>query len=194
MEITARSVRLIIAFGLWSAAVSSLASADIPAPNAKYYENVDYQFSVDLPHGLHACVSEHTNHGVVIYLDPGVKCGTAKKGVAYIGIFADYNVPYEARTPARLARIACRDADAKRIEWLYSAALGGRRAAGCRQYFAGGRILVQMIALRKTEGPIWEWIQVAAYLDTRARRYDSDMRIFRGVLSTVWIHPDGPHH
>lgn len=109
-----------------------------------------------------------------------------------MSVFANYNVPYEARTPAGLARIECRDPPSHRFEWLRRVTLGGRKAAGCRQYLADYRILELIITLRKTNGPVWEWIEVGAELDTTADRYQSDMRIFRQVLKTAWIHPDGP--
>src|ERR1700687_4095598 len=148
MEIPARFLRLVIAFGLIAFAVGVVpARAQIPAFDPKHYENEKYQFSVDLLGGFPACVSEHTNHGVVIYLDRAVQCRDANDGVAYIGVFANYNT-VEMRTLARLARIDCGappfDPAPQRVEWVDGATLGGRKAAGCRQYFAGGGVLVSV--------------------------------------------------
>jgi hypothetical protein len=195
MEIAARFVRLVIIFGLTALAVRvAPAGAQIPAFDPKHYENEKYQFSVDLPRGLPACVSEHTNHGVVIYLDRAVKCGDPDKGVAYIGIFANYN-SWEVRTLARLARIGCGPSPfepvPRRVEWVRGAMLGGRKATGCRQYFVDGGVAVSIITLRKTDGPVSGWIEVAGYLKTTVQRHKDDMRIFGEVLRTVWIHPDG---
>src|SRR5216684_1039982 len=155
MEIAAQLVRLVIAFGLISFAVGvAPARAQIPAFDPKHYENEKYQFSVDLPAGFPACVSEHTNHGLVIYLDRGVRCRDANDGAAYIGVFANYNTG-EMRTLARLARIGCGpspfDPAPQRVEWVHGATLGGRKATGCRQDFAGGGVLVSVLTLRKTD-------------------------------------------
>jgi hypothetical protein len=164
----------------------------MPPHDPRHYENVDYQFSVDLPEGLPACVSEQTNHGVDIFLDRGVRCGDENDRVPYIDVSANYNVAYEARTPARLARIQCRHNRLLRIVWLNHVTLGGRKAAGCRRYFKDGRITVMILTLRWTEPWAARWIEVAANLETTAARYRNDMRIFRNVLKTLWIHPDGP--
>jgi len=196
MEIAARLVRPATAFALISCVVGAVhARAQIPAFDRKHYENEKYQFSVDLPQGFVACVSEHTNHGVVIYLDRAVQCRDEHEGVAYVEISANYNSS-EVRTLARLARISCGPSPfepaSRRVEWVRGATLGGRRAAGCRQYFKDGDVSVSIIILRKTDGPVSGWIEVSAYLRTTLDRYQGDLRIFRRVLKTVWIHPDGP--
>ena len=36
------------------------------------------------------------------------------------------------------------------------------------------------------------WIEIGAYLSTTAARYDRDLRIFREIVPTVRIAPDGP--
>jgi hypothetical protein len=201
MEITARLVRLTLALGAaLLVAGFSQAKADIGAPDPEHYENLKYQFSVDLPQGLPACVSEHTNHGIVIYLDRVAQCRDVDDRMPYIGFFANYNVGSEvntrdqrpAQTPAVLARIYCPDRDKVWIEWLRHITLSGRRAAGCRQYFRDGRISLWITTLRKTRRDAAVWIEVSAYLKTTIDRYQCDMRLFRSVLKTVWIHPDGP--
>ncbi|MGH6742222.1 MAG: hypothetical protein ACREDY_24885, partial [Bradyrhizobium sp.] len=173
--------------------------AEIPAPDRRHYRNVDYQFSVDLPRGFPACVDEETNHGVGIYLNKTATCADRNiEQVPHIDVFASYNTPEpEARTPARLAYRYCRpsppfDPAPLRVAWLRRPMLGGRPAAGCREYFEGGRVAVLILTLRKTPGAVSGWIEVGAYLETTAARYEHDMRAFRGVLKTVWIHPDGP--
>jgi len=179
----------VLAFGLLRA------NAQIPAPNSQHYDNFDYQFSTDLPQRFQACVDENTNHGVVILLNSTV-CRGFSKIAPRIAIFANYNVPYEARTPAQLARHDCSasrfDPAPRRIEWLHAPTLGGRRAVGCCQYFRDGRIAEWIVTLHKTDEPVWDWIEVAAYLETTTGRYAKDLRIFRRVLKGVWIHPDGP--
>jgi hypothetical protein len=175
------------------------ANAQIPAPDPKYYKNDKYQFSLDLPEGFPACVSEHTNHGVFIILKTGAACNDHDDRLPYVGVFANYNVGSEmqmrdqmpARTPSQLARIECLDSAKGRIEWLHRVRLGGRRAAGCRQYSNDGRISMWIVTLRKTPESADVWIELTADLETTADRYNDDMRIFRSVLKTVWIHPDG---
>lgn len=203
MEIAAQFVKLVVAAAFAVAVFVDepyLVNAQIPAPDARHYRNVDYQFSLDLPQGFSACVSERTNHGVYIVLTPGTRCGGENDQMRYIGIFANYNVGSEtrtrdhlpARTPAQLARIYCPSRERRAIEWLYEVTFGGRKAAGCRQCFENGRISVWLVTLRKTAASADGWIEVSAYLQTTAARYRSDRRIFRRVLKTVWIHPDGP--
>jgi len=145
-------------------------------------------------------MSEHTNHGVFIILENAAKCNDDTDRLPYVGVFANYNVGSEvhmrdqipARTPSQLARIECLDGAKGRIEWLHRVRLGGRRAAGCREYSNDGRISVRIVTLRKTPESADVWIEVSADLETTADRYNDDMRIFRSVLETVWIHPDGP--
>lgn len=197
MEIAARLVRLVAALGLISVVIEiANARAQIPAWDPKHYENEKYQFSVDLPPGFPACVSEHTNHGIFILLSHGAQCDDNHEREPYVDVSANYNVAYEAHTPSRLARFACGpsifELGLRRVKWLRGVILGGRKAAGCRQYFGGGRILVSIISLRKTDEPVSNWIEVGAYLQTTPQRYKDDMRIFRSILKTVWIHPDGP--
>lgn len=201
MEIAEPSVRRIIGLSLalcvlWVAP----AGAQIPTYDPKHYDNEKYQFSVDLPEGFPACMGAITNHGVYILLVPATRCGDENDQTPYIGLFGNYNVGSEvrtrdhrpARTPGQLARIYCPDHARRAIEWLYRVPIGGRRAFGCRQCFNGGRISVWLATLRKTEASADGWIEVSAYLQTTVARYRSDMHLFRRVLKTVWIHPDGP--
>jgi hypothetical protein len=199
MEITARSLKLaaIITAALINGDAS--ANAQIPAPDPTHYENIDYQFSLDLPRGLPACVSEHTNHGVSILFDPTITCKEYDGKGRHISVFAEYNVPYEARTATQLARRDCsnpgfprRDPSFQHVEWFRGVTLSARRAAGCRQYFSDGRIAEWIVTLRKTDDHVWGWVEVAAYLETTVQHYKDDMRIFRKVLNGIWIHPDGP--
>jgi hypothetical protein len=165
----------------------------MPAPDPRLYINVDYQFSVELPRGYPACVSEHTNHGVEILLDAQARCEADHQDMPRILIFANYNVATEAETPARLAHFLCGYRVSRRIAWLRRATLGGRNAAGCRRYLDDGKLAVEIATLRKTDQWAMHWIEVGAELETTADRYAGDMRVFRRVLKTVWIHPDGPY-
>jgi hypothetical protein len=203
MEIAARDVRF--AASPLIACLIAGASAhggELPAPDPQHYQNFDYQFSVRLPKGFPACVSPATNHGVAIYLDRRVRCNDSNDHVPYIDLDAEYNVGSEvqtpdqrpARTPFRLALIECRERAAGRTEWLPRVRLGGRQAAGCKQFFSNGQVSIFLITLRKTPESADEWIEVSAYLATTADRYRNDIRVFRKVLKTVWIHPDGPQN
>ena len=92
-----------------------------------------------------------------------------------------------------LARVYCGYDKARRTVWLSGLILGGRPAAGCRQYFWGDRITVIVATQRKTEPENPEiWIDISASLTTTASRYNHDMRAFRKIVETVRIAPDGP--
>jgi hypothetical protein len=173
----------------------------VPTPilDAREYRNIDYQFSVKIPLGLHACKTSSPcpNHGIWLPLkDDGCK---NIPNVPYIDVDAEYNAGSEvdtpdhepARTPAQLATIQCPWRDAN-VAWLKEERLGSRNAAGCRREFPDGHIEVSIIALRRTEPWAARWIEISADLSTTPERYEADMRIFRTVLKGVWIHSDGP--
>lgn len=175
-----------------SAASSLSCAAEIPL-HSRHYKNEDYQFSVDIPDHLLACVSENTNHGVDILLDDRPGCGSVTDQRPYADVFASYNVATNAVTPQMLARVYCGYEKAQRTVWLGGRTLGGRMAAGCRQYFKDGQITVTIATQRKTEPENPEaWIDISASLTTTASRYKSDMRVFREIVRTVRIAPDGP--
>ena len=99
----------------------------------------------------------------------------------------------EVVTPRGLARVDCSYRPSQRTVWLSGWKLGGRDAAGCRQYFKDGRITEEITTIRKTEPNNPEiWIDVSAYLTTSSARYDRDMRVFRQIVRTIRIAPDGP--
>lgn len=201
------SARL-IASGLLLFLANGAAQAASPAPtcfptpilDARRYENVDYQFAVAIPRGLRACKisSLCPNHGIWLPLSAHDTCNDDPH-VPYVYVDAHYNAASEvdtpthtpARTPGQLARVECRYRSPARINWLPPIALGGRSAAGCRQYFNDGRVSVYIVTLRKTEAWAAQWVVVGAGLETTAARYETDMRGFRGVVKTVRIHPDG---
>jgi hypothetical protein len=194
MEIATRLVRLAAVFALPALVISLRpAHGEVPTPDPRLYINVNYQFSVELPRGYPACVSEHTNHGVEILLNHQAGCENDDQRVSRIVVFANYNVATEAETPARLAHFECGYRVFRRIVWLRWVTLGGRKAAGCRRYLDGKKISVEISTLRKTDRWAMHWIQVGAALETTADHYVRDMQIFRRVLKTVWIHPDGPN-
>lgn len=194
MEIPASSVRPALLFWLALSASGTLpARAEMPAPDPRLYINVDYQFSVELPQGYPACVSEHTNHGVEILLDAQARCEADHWDMPRIMVFANYNVATEAETPTRLAHFLCGYRVSRRIARLRRTTFGGRNAAGCRRYLDEGKLSVEIATLRKTDRWAMHWIEVSAELETTADRYARDMRVFRRVLKTVWIHPDGPY-
>ncbi len=166
------------------------AAASTPAPG-RHYDNVDYEFSVDVPDGLVGCVSENTNHGIAIYLDYLPICGVDRR--PYVAVFADYNVATDALTPASLAQLNCPDLGVRRVVWLKGWTIGHRAAAGCRQYLDRGRISVKIYTMRKTEPDNPEtWIDIAACLITTDSRYEHDMGQFRNIVKTIHIAPDGP--
>jgi hypothetical protein len=170
----------------------SASANEIPATN-QHYGNVDLQFSVDIPDHLLGCVSEDTNHGVEIFLDGRSGCDGGYELRPRAAVFAEYNVASDAVTPRGLARVDCGYQPSQRTVWLSGWKLGGRDAAGCRQYFKDGRITEEITTIRKTEPNNPEiWIDIAAYLSTTAARYDRDMRTFRQIVRTVRIAPDGP--
>ena len=185
-------MRKAVAFGSCLVAIVLPAAAYVPAPN-RHYSNVDYEFSVDIPDGLRGCLSEHTNHGVDILLDRRSTCDSDYDRRPYVDVSANYNAAVESDTAKGLARIYCRDRAARQVVWLKGWTLGGRKAAGCRQSFDGDRILVDLMTLRKTDPQNPEvWIEVGAALTTTTVRYKRDMRLFRRIVQTVRIAPDGP--
>lgn len=194
MEDATRFMMLAVVFGLAALAVGlSPAHGEVPAPDPRLYINVDYQFSVELPRGYPACVSENTNHGVEILLDRQAGCEGDDRHVPRIVVFANDNAATEAETPARLAHFECGYRIFRRIVWLRRVTLARRKAAGCRRYLDDKKISVEISTLRKTDQWAMHWIQVGADLETTADRYARDMRIFRRVLRGLWIHPDGPN-
>jgi hypothetical protein len=168
------------------------AAADRPAPDQTRYNNVDYQFSVDLPKGFLACVGEITNHGVVILLNHPAQCDGNYFSSPGIFVNADYNTAEIGDTAEALAATECRWDNAKDIVWLHDERISGRKAAGCRRRFDDGHIEVTYIVLRKTGASSLSWIEISADLITTPARYTADMRVFRRVLPGLWVHPDGP--
>jgi hypothetical protein len=184
------------AAGLFVAAVLATVAlpcaAEIPT-RSQHYSNPDYQFSADIPDHLLGCVSENTDHGVDILLDHQPGCGTVTDQRPYADVFASYNVATNAVTPQMLAQVHCGYEKAERTVWLSGWTLGGRHASGCRQYFNDGRITVEIVTQRKTEPLDPEiWIDISASLTTTVFRYERDMRVFREIVRTVRIAPDGP--
>lgn len=168
------------------------AANEIPF-KGRHYSNVDLQFSVIIPDQLLGCVSEDTNHGVEIFLDGLPGCDGGYERRPRIDIFAEYNVATDEVTSAGLARLDCGNQQSQRTVWLSNRKLGGRDAAGCRQYFKDGRITEEITTIRKTEPNNPEiWIDISASLTTTTSRYDNDMRIFHEIAETIRIAPDGP--
>jgi hypothetical protein len=181
---------------LWLATVAAIGSvqataADIPAPNPRVYDNVDSQFSVRLPRDLLACVSEETNRGVVILLDPQTKCNDSHEKSRAIFVYAGSNTAIEATTAKQLAAVECRWRRPRDITWL-TMPISSRKAAGCQRLLPDGRIDVMFVVLRKTEAWPARWIEIGADLVTTPAHYGTDMRVFRRVLRGIWVHPDGP--
>jgi hypothetical protein len=168
--------------------------ADMPAPDPSHYNNFDYQFSVKLPKGFLACVGEITNSGVVILLDHFRRCDGNYFEHPGIFVNAEYNAAGDADTAWGLAEIECRRQIARHIIWLHGEKISGREAAGCRRRFDDGHIEVTYIVLRKTDESPLTWIEISADLITTPARYAADLRIFRRILPSIWVHPDGPHY
>jgi hypothetical protein len=167
-------------------------AALVPAPS-RHYESSEYEFSVEVPRGLLACVSDATDHGIDILLDRSLRCDRGYEDRPYVDIFASYNVATNAVTPQMLAQVHCGYEKAERTVWLSGWTLGGRHAFGCRQYFNDGRITVEIVTQRKTKPLDPEiWIDISASLTTTVFRYERDMRVFREIVRTVRIAPDGP--
>ncbi len=172
--------------------ISLSCAAEIPI-RSQHYDNPKYQFSVDIPDHLLGCVSENTDHGIDILLDHRPGCGSVTDQRPYADVFASYNVATNAVTPQMLARVYCGYEKAGRTVWLSGWILGNRDAAGCRQYFKDGRITVEIVTQRTTEPRNPEiWIDISASLTTTASRYERDLRVFRQIVRTVRIAPDGP--
>lgn len=167
----------------------------VPIPHKSKYQNIDYQFSVKIPPGVHGCKlsSPCPNHGVWIPLQRKEACDSSDEDSPYIGVFANYNAAGLADAAAGLAAIECRWRHARHIVWLRGERLSGREAAGCRRSFPDGHVEVTLRVLRKTNRnfPL-SWIEVDADLITTPARYAADMRIFHRVVRGVWVHPDGP--
>jgi hypothetical protein len=148
---------------------------------------------ISLPDHLLGCVSENTDHGIDILLDHRPGCGSITDQRPYADVFASYNVATNAVTPQMLAQVRCGYEKTERTVWLSGWRLGDRDAAGCRQYFKDGRIRVEIVTQRKTEPRNPEiWIDLSASLTTTASRYEHDMSVFRKIVRTVRIAPDGP--
>ena len=140
-----------------------------------------------------ACVSDATDQGIDILLDHNLHCDSDYEDQPYVDVSANYNAAGEADTSTGLAKIFCEDKEARRIVWLKGWTLGGRAAAGCRQYFNNNLIRIQLIALRETDPRNPEvWIMISADLTTTTSRYRRDMHVFRDVVRAVRIGPDGP--
>jgi hypothetical protein len=181
-----------IVSAIYFAITAGAMAALVPAPS-RHYESSEYEFSAEVPRGLLACVSDATDHGIDILLDRSLRCDSDYEDRPYVDISANYNVATNAITPNMLARVYCRYREAERTIWLSGWTLGGRHAAGCRQYFNDGRITVEIVTQRKTEPRNAEiWIDISASLTTTASRYERDMREFRKIVQTIRIAPDGP--
>jgi hypothetical protein len=181
-----------IATAIYFATIVYAAAALVPASSG-HYESSQYEFSVEVPKGLLACVSDATDHGIDILLARDLRCEDDYEYQPYVDVSANYNVATDAVTPKMLARLYCRHEKAERTVWLAEWTLGGRPTEGCRQYFKDGRITVQIVTQRKTEPRDSErWIDVSASMTTTISRYERDMRVFRQIVRTVRIAPDGP--
>ncbi len=164
----------------------------MPAPS-RHYSNLDYEFSVEIPVGLLGCVTKETNNGVDILLDRHLSCDDDYRNRRFVDVSANYNTAGEASTPSELAKVYCRDDEAREIFRLKGWRLGGRSASGCRVYFNSGIIIIKLMTLRKTDPRNPEvWITVNAQLTTSSSRYAQDMRLFRKIVRTIRIAPDGP--
>ena len=175
-------------------AVAVLLCGQVPILNPRQYRNVDYEFSVNIPSGLHGCktASPNPNHGLWIPLDRHWSCEDSDDFVPYVSVSANSNTAFEAATPARLAAVECRWQGARHIVWLKGERISGRHAAGCRRDFPDGHVEVTLFVLRKTEAWRARWEEVSADLVTTPAHYRADMRTFRQVVRGVWVHPDGP--
>lgn len=168
----------------------------IPIPNAGQYQNVDYEFAVNIPTGLHACMNSSPcpNHGIWVPLGRSHCDSDTQNASPYVTINADYNAAGDADTAWGLAEIECQWRHAKDIVWLRGMKISGREAAGCRRSFDDGHIEVTFIVLRKTDESPLSWIEISADLITTPARYAADLRVFRRVLPGIWVHADGPHY
>jgi hypothetical protein len=179
----------------WAASLALVLAlcGQIAIPNSRRYSNVDYQFAVNIPHGLRGCMTArpNPNHGLWIPLDRS-RCDDPDERPPYIGIHADYNAAGDADTAAGLAAIECHWRMPRHIVWLHDERISGRKAAGCRRSFDDGHLEVAFIVLRKTGRNPLSWIEISADLITTPARYTGDMHVFQQVLRGVWVHPDGP--
>lgn len=187
------STRFLIVRVCAAACFSLMLCGQILIPNTKKYENIDYQFSVEIPRGLRGCMTSapNPNHGVWLPLD-GAPCSAADDQRPYISVNANYNTAEIGNTPQAIAAAECRWRKARQIVWLGDERIGDRKAAGCRRSFADGHIEVSYIVLRKTGDNPLAWIEVGADLVTTPTRYAADRRVFRRVLRGIRVHPDGP--
>jgi hypothetical protein len=85
-------------------AISQACAAEIPL-HSQHYSNTDYQFSVNIPARLTACVSEDTNNGVEISLDHGTVCDKITNNPPFATVFANYNVATGVKTQKGLAKL-----------------------------------------------------------------------------------------
>jgi hypothetical protein len=92
-----------------------------------------------------------------------------------------------------MAKLNCYGPEVRRTVLFNNWTLGGRPAGGCRLDLDRNEIEVKLMTLRKTDPQDPEaWIEVGAYLSTTTARYEHDMRVFRQIVRTVRIAPDGP--
>jgi hypothetical protein len=107
----------------------------IPIPNTTQYRNVDYEFAVSIPSGLHACMNSPPcpNHGVWVPLDRSHCDDVAQNISPYVTVNADYNTAEIGDTAAALAAAECRWREAKNIIWLHgSSGCMAQASAGAR--------------------------------------------------------------
>ena len=173
-------------------AISQACAAEIPL-HSQHYSNTDYRFSVNIPTRLTACVSEGTNNGVAISLDHETGCDKITNNPPFATVFANYNVATGVKTQEGLAKLNCYGPEVRRTTLLNNWTIGGRPAGGCRLYLDQNEIEVKLMTLRKTDTQNPEaWIEIGAYLSTTTARYERDMRVFRQIVRTIRIAPDGP--
>ena len=76
---------------------------------SNHFTNPDYGFAVEIPPGLMGCVSdEGADHGVSISLERDLRCESYRRK-PHVDIYAEYNMPGDAKTPLQRARIECPD-------------------------------------------------------------------------------------
>ena len=163
------------------------------------YENVSYEFSVILPHGVLPCSGAGvTDHGMHFMLDPADGCNTERKSAPLMGVYADYNASapdmYDSVADQIVANCVGEQGNIREIEWLRDLNLGSRRARGCRVIGEDGRVRISLSTFRKIKpSDPWSHIHVKAYLVTTTERLGTDYDDFKRMIEGVWIHPDGPY-
>ena len=163
-------------------------AADFQIPLASnHFTNPDYGFAVEIPPGLMGCVSdEGADHGVSIPLERDSRCKSYRRK-PHVDIYAEYNMPGDAKTPLQRARIECPDPKAEKIVVLKGWRLGGRGAAGCLTRFRRKRIRLDLFTLHEHAA-----IVVGASLTTTAGRYRRDLRVFRRIVGAIRLAPEAP--